>query len=803
MSENLLNPPMPSMTMPNTNMPINNSYTKIPSCNLKICSLNSRSLSKLSNPEISSSFIRYLRSLDYDVFCFQESHASGDDVQSTLNMKLQAHSSIWTEHCGVVSLNPSISIVPILVTIDQRSIVCLVTHANNSFDPITLVNIYAPAQIRPRETFYANMLNLPMFRALQDSPAINDSMMIVGDFNYHAIMYDSDSSHGIADSNMSGNLRAQSSQFQWHCLLTSMFHDLMYANDQEQNLPTFRRGSSMSTIDYMYASPSLLVPLRRASSEFISSQWTDHALLLAHFQFECSDQGSGLWRANPSLSSNSYFTAALTTALDNFHQFDSTTLSLSTVQEQWDKVKTIVRNVAQTVGRRKAEWQKRVLKRLQRKRNKILRCYKSTGVLNPRLHVIENFIGMIQKEISENMALRAGKHWREKGETSAGYLKRTIETRNVKRNMPPLLHPTTQTLCVTPNDMQNAVTSFYSSLYTPDPIDEESTQDLTSLILPQDQLPSSASITLLRPFTVEELIEGASRSPRKSSPGVDGLPYEILVLLFQHPRTSSLASSVYSDALLNGIFPTSWNSTCMTLLPKKGDLSNLKNWRPISLINTDAKVFTRLLNARLMPYFTKCISSSQLGFMPGRFIADHGLTVNSIKMIAHHHRSSSIGLLLDQEKAYDRIHPIYLRHVLNAFNVPASISHCIISLFFSTGIQVNVNGHITSTPIPQLRGLRQGDPLSPLLFNIAFDPFVRSICQNGAFKGFHLPTEIVSPPPSSDDVLDDLATLFENTHITSSVDDHDVNLSRNLSLPADNRVAILAYADDTLVFLRD
>ncbi|KAG1311701.1 hypothetical protein G6F62_014380 [Rhizopus arrhizus] len=62
----------------------------------------------------------------------------------------------------------------------------------------------------------------------------------------------------------------------------------------------------------------------------------------------------------------------------------------------------------------------------------------------------------------------------------------------------------------------------------------------------------------------------------------------------------------------------------MTLLPKKGDLTSLKNWRPISLINTDAKVFTRLLNARLMPHLNRLISPQQLGFMPGRFIGENG-----------------------------------------------------------------------------------------------------------------------------------------------------------------------------------
>ena len=54
-----------------------------------------------------------------------------------------------------------------------------------------------------------------------------------------------------------------------------------------------------------------------------------------------------------------------------------------------------------------------------------------------------------------------------------------------------------------------------------------------------------------------------------------------------------LAHKVFTDAL-RLYLPTFRRSTCVSLLPKKGDLSNLKNWRPIALINTDAKVFTRL-----------------------------------------------------------------------------------------------------------------------------------------------------------------------------------------------------------------
>jgi hypothetical protein len=74
--------------------------------------------------------------------------------------------------------------------------------------------------------------------------------------------------------------------------------------------------------------------------------------------------------------------------------------------------------------------------------------------------------------------------------------------------------------------------------------------------------------------------------------------------------------------------------------------------------------------------------------------------------------------MLDQEKPCDRVHPEYLASITKQVGIPGTIIQCIITLFFST-IQVNINGHLSTQLIIQERGLRHGDPLSPLLLNIA------------------------------------------------------------------------------------
>ena len=72
------------------------------------------------------------------------------------------------------------------------------------------------------------------------------------------------------------------------------------------------------------------------------------------------------------------------------------------------------------------------------------------------------------------------------------------------------------------------------------------------------------------------------------------------------------------------------------------------------------------------------------------------------------------------------VHPEYLRRVLLHFGFPSTLVTSLSKLFFGTRIHVSINGWLGSA-FTQGRGLRQGDPLSPLLFNLAFEPMLRSI----------------------------------------------------------------------------
>ncbi|KAG1643158.1 hypothetical protein G6F44_004119 [Rhizopus delemar] len=384
----------------------------------------------------------------------------------------------------------------------------------------------------------------------------------------------------------------------------------------------------------------------------------------------------------------------------------------------WEDLKVTVQRITKHSSRNQAFTLAQGQKLIQKKRS---------GLLT----IVESQLAEIQQCHVDTLALLVGIHWREKRELSPGYLARVVASRATRQLALPLKHPTSSSICYTKDNMIDTTSTFYSALYTPHPVDQVAIDDLLRS-LPEDlHITETEQNHLTRPIKYDKLLEGVLRCPSRSSPGTDGFTYKLLSVIFQLPVCREILLDVYNTALNDGVFSVSWQGTCISLLPKKGDLSHLKNWRPISLINTDAKIFTRIPNARMMQFTNKLITPFQTGFVRDRFIADNCLLM---KLTMYHTRntgSQSIGLMLDQEKAYDRVHPEYLKQSINSF------------LRYSTAYQ---HERFPSSSISQLRGLRQGDPISPILFNLAFESLLRRIISDPTFRDFSLPRSSFSHP---------------------------------------------------------
>ncbi|KAG0928928.1 hypothetical protein G6F57_012969 [Rhizopus arrhizus] len=508
----------------------------------------------------------------------------------------------------------------------------------------------------------------------------------------------------------------------WKEWLHSFCHDTFLHDSNQHCLPTF---GTILTIDFILVTSDMQHLTTHPRLTYVKG--CDHSALTICLTVGSVKVGPGIWRCNPLLM-----------------------------------VLNDICLLKQQASRR------HIVNSLQRRRQRLLR----RTIDPPTSDAIATLEAELDKHYQDSasiLALRSGHKWRELGERSNAYFYKCLKDRQQQQAISELVADD-GTILSTPEELTNCAKGFYSNLYSTEPVSPQATDFLLSQLPDTVRLDDSQQTLLLTEWTDEEVEACLAHTPTHSSPGIDGLPYEILRFLFQQPFCRSLFCDVLNTALTEHVFPATWQRSVVTLLPKKGDRRHLKNWRPISLICADAKVFTRLLANRLGGIVPDLLIPHQTGFLAERFIADNGLVTRLTMDIARRYRLPGIALLLDQEKAYDRVHSTYLRACLLRFGFPTQFVECITPLFFNTSLCVKVNGFL-STAFAQERGLRQGDPLSPFLFNLALEPLLRAIHTCPLLPGFRFHDAAFSQMP------------------------------RPIGRPP--VLKLLAYADDVLVFLKD
>lgn len=253
----------------------------------------------------------------------------------------------------------------------------------------------------------------------------------------------------------------------------------------------------------------------------------------------------------------------------------------------------------------------------------------------------------------------------------------------------------------------------------------------------------------------EEMIKALKKSNNSSAPGPDGIPYEFW---------KSMNSQFINDDKLN-LGRGSQRSTCdliellrlmgediqwhgitdessfsegwMCPIYKKNEKTDISNYCPITCLNTDYKLFTKALTNRLAVVITDLIHPSKAGFIPGRSITEQ---MKLIRMMIHYTEAKEVnGLIvaLDQEKAYDKIDHDYLWRTLERFGISDTFTNTVKSLYKTAETRIMING-ILSAPWKIHRGVRQGDPLSCLLFDLAIEPLAASLRASN-LKGYFIP----------------------------------------------------------------
>ena len=294
-----------------------------------------------------------------------------------------------------------------------------------------------------------------------------------------------------------------------------------------------------------------------------------------------------------------------------------------------------------------------------------------------------------------------------------------------------------------PKQIEKELEKFYSNMYT-------SKKNLSSELQGENesfesfvegieipQLNIEERDSLEHDFTYEELKEAVSSFSDNKTPGEDGFTKQFYESFYDLIWRDLLNS--YNAAFQSGSLSISQRRGIITLIPKAdGDLTELSNWRPISLLNIDYKILTKALAKRIEKYLPKLINSDQTGFVKGRYIGQNIRLLSDIMEYLDAKKTSGLLLFIDFEKAFDSLEWDFITKALNAFNFGPNVKKWI-SIFYN-GVQSAVmNGGFLTTYLNISRGVRQGCPLSPLLFILAVELLAVKIRQDPDYRGISLP----------------------------------------------------------------
>lgn len=275
-----------------------------------------------------------------------------------------------------------------------------------------------------------------------------------------------------------------------------------------------------------------------------------------------------------------------------------------------------------------------------------------------------------------------------------------------------------------------------------DMVKEEKTQQVLGTI--KTSMTENQKEELEKIVEPKELITALKHSNNSSAPGLDGIPYKFWKSFNSQYMNNSkqnqrggtqkitcniieLLTLVCEDIQRHGISEgSSFAEGWMCPLYKKNERTDIANYRPITCLNTDYKIFTKALSTRLAVVIKDLIHHSQAGFIPGRQITDQTKLIRMMIQYAEAREQNGLIVALDQEKAYDRIEHNYLWRTLETFGIPANFINTVRALYQEAETRVMING-VLSSPWKITRGVRQGDPLSCLLFDLAIEPLAASL----------------------------------------------------------------------------
>ena len=241
------------------------------------------------------------------------------------------------------------------------------------------------------------------------------------------------------------------------------------------------------------------------------------------------------------------------------------------------------------------------------------------------------------------------------------------------------------------------------------------------------------------PFAMEEVRRQLRRLPANSAPGPDGTTYSHWKRLDPEGKMLTVILNICRKAAR---VPSTWKTSTTVLAYKnKGDEKDLRNWRPICLQNTIYKIYAATIAKRIAIWAIEgdVINTAQKGFLPYEGCFEHIFLLRSCLEDARR-KKRKIGVAwLDLENAFGSVPTEHLLGSMEELGLTGSTVEVVRDIYTGSTTRVKID-KAHSEEIQCRRGVKQGCPLSPILFDLALEQLVSGL-ENGRESGYPIAGE--------------------------------------------------------------